>query len=103
MSRYCGKLSTGRIFDQTKGNKHFVFRLGVGEVIRGWDKGIDGMRVGDKRKLTVSVLSSSHFTATVSSTNFGYLSCIADNLVATSPHVAALHDMRLHVRLEWAA
>lgn len=51
--RYCGKLESGRIFDQTKGNKTFSFRLGVGEVISGWDKGIEGMRVGDKRKLTV--------------------------------------------------
>ena len=36
--KYIGKLAkTGKIFDQTKGNKTFTFRLGVGEVIRGWD------------------------------------------------------------------
>lgn len=82
--RYCGKLATGRIFDQTKGNKFFVFRLGVGEVIRGWDKGIEGMRVGDKRKLTVSILSSSPLaspsmpccTAIVSGTYFDKFPCI---------------------------
>ena len=41
------------MFDATKGNKRFAFKLGVGEVIKGWDKGVVGMRVGDKRKLIV--------------------------------------------------
>ena len=52
--RYVGKLAkTGKIFDQTKGAATFSFRLGVGEVIKGWDRGCEGMRVGDKRRLTV--------------------------------------------------
>lgn len=51
--RYTGKLLNGKIFDQTKGKKTFQFRLGVGEVIKGWDRGVEGMRVGDKRKLVV--------------------------------------------------
>ena len=52
--RYVGKLaSTGKVFDETKGGKVFWFRLGVGEVIKGWDVGVSGMRVGDKRRLTV--------------------------------------------------
>lgn len=52
--KYVGKLkSNGKIFDQTKGNRTFSFRLGVGEVIKGWDRGVEGMRVGDKRKLSV--------------------------------------------------
>lgn len=42
-----------QVFDETKGNKRFAFKLGVGEVIKGWDKGVVGMRVGDKRKLVV--------------------------------------------------
>jgi len=49
--KYVGKLaSNGRVFDQ---NKAFKFRLGVGEVIKGWDRGVVGMRVGDKRRLTI--------------------------------------------------
>ena len=48
--KYVGKLQSGKIFDQTKGNATFQFRLGVGEVIKGWDVGVDGMRVGDKRR-----------------------------------------------------
>ncbi|QDZ20019.1 FKBP-type peptidyl-prolyl cis-trans isomerase [Chloropicon primus] len=51
--RYVGRLKkTGQIFDKSK-NKPFSFRLGVGEVIQGWDIGIKGMRVGDKRRITV--------------------------------------------------
>ncbi|KAI3430351.1 hypothetical protein D9Q98_004946 [Chlorella vulgaris] len=52
--RYVGRLkSNGKIFDQTKGAATFSFRLGVGEVIKGWDRGVEGMRVGDKRRLTI--------------------------------------------------
>ena len=51
--RYVGRLKkNGQIFDKPK-NKPFSFRLGVGEVIQGWDIGIKGMRVGDKRRITV--------------------------------------------------
>jgi FK506-binding nuclear protein len=51
--RYVGRLTNGKIFDQTKGKSTFQFRLGVGEVIKGWDRGVEGMRVGDKRKLVI--------------------------------------------------
>ena len=51
--KYVGKLPSGKIFDQTKGNAGFTFRLGVGEVIKGWDVGVNGMREGDKRTLHV--------------------------------------------------
>lgn len=51
---YTGRLrSNGKIFDSNVGNKPFFFRLGVGEVIKGWDIGVNGMRVGDKRRLTI--------------------------------------------------
>jgi FK506-binding nuclear protein len=49
---YVGKLaSTGAVFDATKG-KPFCFRLGRGEVIKGWDLGVAGMRKGGTRRIT---------------------------------------------------
>lgn len=52
--RYIGKLKkNGKIFDSNIGKAPFKFRLGVGQVIAGWDVGVKGMRVGDKRRLTI--------------------------------------------------
>ncbi|XP_071711186.1 peptidyl-prolyl cis-trans isomerase FKBP53-like [Rutidosis leptorrhynchoides] len=52
--RYIGKLQkNGKIFDSNIGKAPFKFRLGVGQVIAGWDVGVKGMRVGDKRRLTI--------------------------------------------------
>ncbi|KAH7415565.1 hypothetical protein KP509_14G052500 [Ceratopteris richardii] len=51
---YTGRLqSNNKIFDSNVGKKPFFFRLGVGEVIKGWDIGVNGMRVGDKRRLII--------------------------------------------------
>lgn len=43
----------GRQFDSSVGRQPFVFRLGAGEVIRGWDQGFGGMRVGGLRRLVI--------------------------------------------------
>ncbi|MED6181419.1 hypothetical protein PIB30_019133 [Stylosanthes scabra] len=52
--RYIGKLQkNGKIFDSNVGRAPFKFHLGVGQVIKGWDVGVNGMRVGDKRRITV--------------------------------------------------
>ncbi|XP_061426711.1 uncharacterized protein LOC133354131 [Lethenteron reissneri] len=50
---YKGMLTSGKEFDSTTSGKGFTFRLGAGEVIKGWDMGIEGMSVGGKRKLSI--------------------------------------------------
>lgn len=52
---YKGTLEGGRVFDQNAGPKDqpFVFWLGKGEVIKGWDQGLVGMRKGGTRKIVV--------------------------------------------------
>lgn len=51
---YVGTLSDGKVFDSSLDrDTPFTFTLGVGQVIRGWDEGLAGMRVGGKRQLTV--------------------------------------------------
>ncbi len=52
---YIGTLTNGTMFDASRkrGDQGFTFKLGAGEVIRGWDQGVAGMKVGGKRKLTV--------------------------------------------------
>lgn len=50
---YTGWLTDGKKFDSSVGGEPFSFRLGAGEVIQGWDRGVAGMKVGGKRKLTI--------------------------------------------------
>ncbi len=51
---YTGWLTNGTKFDSSKDrNQPFNFHLGAGEVIRGWDEGVAGMKVGGTRKLTI--------------------------------------------------
>jgi len=51
---YKGTLTkSGKQFDACQVGKPFKFKLGKGEVIKGWDVGVEGMKVGGKRKLTI--------------------------------------------------
>ncbi len=51
---YTGRLlKTNFMFDSSVGKTPFEFTLGKGEVIKGWDQGVVGMKVGGKRKLTI--------------------------------------------------
>lgn len=51
---YTGWLTDGQKFDSSKDRDDpFVFPLGEGRVIKGWDEGVQGMKVGGTRKLTI--------------------------------------------------
>ncbi|MDN0077044.1 FKBP-type peptidyl-prolyl cis-trans isomerase [Crenobacter sp. SG2303] len=51
---YTGWLTDGTKFDSSKDRSQpFSFPLGAGYVIKGWDEGVAGMKVGGKRKLTI--------------------------------------------------
>jgi len=51
---YVGTLEDGTKFDSSiDRNEPFSFTLGAGQVIEGWDQGLLGMKVGEKRKLTI--------------------------------------------------
>ena len=51
---YVGTLTNGNKFDSSRDRgKGFSFKLGAGEVIKGWDQGVVGMKVGGLRRLTI--------------------------------------------------
>jgi len=52
---YVGRLPSGQVFDSSiDRNTPITFTLGSGQVIRGWDEGLLGMRVGGKRVITIA-------------------------------------------------
>jgi FKBP-type peptidyl-prolyl cis-trans isomerase FkpA len=51
---YVGRLADGTQFDSSRARRDPLdFALGAGDVIKGWDQGIEGMKQGGKRKLTI--------------------------------------------------
>ena len=50
---YAGWLADGTMFDQSPAGRPYAFLLGRGQVIRGWDEGVSGMRVGGRRLLVI--------------------------------------------------
>ena len=78
---YTGWLTNGKKFDSSVDRgQPFSFRLGVGQVIKGWDEGVQGMKIGGKRKLTIP-------------SNLGYGACGAGGLIP--PHATLVFDVEL--------
>jgi len=50
---YTGKLETGETFDSSKGKDPLEFEAGAGKVIKGFDEGIIGMKVGEEKELVI--------------------------------------------------
>ena len=78
---YTGWLENGTQFDSSVDRgQPFSFRLGVGQVIKGWDEGVQGMKVGGKRKLTIPA-------------NLGYGARGAGGIIP--PHATLIFDVEL--------
>lgn len=52
---YHGKLRSGETFDSSQGREPLEFTVGSGQVIKGFDQGVMGMQVGDKRTVEIPV------------------------------------------------
>lgn len=51
---YTGKLESGEVFDSSVEREPLSFQVGTGQMIKGFDQGVLGMKVGDKKTLTLS-------------------------------------------------
>lgn len=52
---YHGKLTDGTTFDSSEGREPLEFKVGTGQVIKGFDDGVTGMEVGQKKTITIPV------------------------------------------------
>ena len=50
---YTGWLMSGEQFDSSRGGRPYYFRIGQGDVIQGWDMGVVGMKVGERRQMVI--------------------------------------------------
>ena len=55
---YHGKLTTGETFDSSEGREPLAFEVGSGMVIKGFDDGVTGMSVGEKKTITIPFLEA---------------------------------------------
>jgi peptidylprolyl isomerase len=52
---YTGRLEDGQVFDTSEGGEPLEFQVGSGEVIAGFDEGVEGMKVGEKKTIEIEV------------------------------------------------
>lgn len=50
---YTGTLSDGQLFDSSAGREPLSFQLGSGQVIKGFDDGVSGMEIGEKKTINI--------------------------------------------------
>lgn len=50
---YTGRLETGEVFDSSEGGEPLEFEVGSGQVIQGFDEGVNGMTVGDRKTIEI--------------------------------------------------
>ncbi|MGI6369453.1 MAG: peptidylprolyl isomerase [Ignavibacteria bacterium] len=50
---YCGKLATGEVFDDSRSGEPLQFTIGANQVIAGFENGIKGMKIGEKKELFI--------------------------------------------------
>ena len=55
---YHGKLTTGETFDSSEGRDPLEFEVGAGSVIKGFDEGVTGMTVGEKKTINIPFLEA---------------------------------------------
>lgn len=55
---YHGKLRSGETFDSSSGREPLEFTVGSGQVIKGFDEGVKGMKVGDKKTVEIAVVDA---------------------------------------------
>ncbi len=78
---YVGKLANGNKFDSSHDrDTPFVFDIGLGHVIRGWDEGVAKMSLGEKSVLTIS-------------SDYGYGASGAGNIIP--PHATLVFEVEL--------
>ena len=52
---YTGRLTDGQVFDSSDGGEPLEFEVGAGQVIKGFDDGVEGMNIGDKKHIEIEV------------------------------------------------
>ena len=50
---YTGRLENGDVFDSSEGGEPLEFEVGGGQMIKGFDEGVEGMQVGDKKQIEI--------------------------------------------------